>query len=164
MPRLTTALTATAAALLLTQCSPKPTEPAAPEAAKPVDYSYDVAVTLTPAAAAKLAGHADKLTVETLYYGNVTPQTAAMADPADGTLHLNTDKVDVDPVSQTVHMTGAGVDPAKLPFITEKKPLALVNVYASHDGKKDGLIACSVFQDYVAVAREKPVAIACDLK
>ena len=151
-------------ALVLVQCSPKPAEEAAPSASKAPDFSYDVAVTLTSAAAQKLATRGDRLTLEALYYGNVTPATASMADPADGTLHLNTDKVDVDPVSQTVHMTGAGVDPVKLPDITEQKPLALLNVYGSKAGKKDPVIACAVFQDYVAVAQEKPVAIACDVK
>lgn len=156
--------TAALAVLALVQCSPAPPETPAESSPKPVDYGYDVAVTLTPAAAQKLAARGDKLTLEVLYYGNVTPQTASMADPADGTLHLNTDKVEVEPVSQTVHMTGAGVDPARLPYITQQKPLALLNVYGSRNGKKDPVIACRVFQDYVTAAQEKPVAIPCDAK
>ena len=151
------------AAFALVQCSP-PAQDAAPVASKAVDFSYDIALTLSPEAEAKMKARGDKLTVETLYYGNVTPKTANMADPADGTLHLNIDIVEVEPASQTVHMTGAGVDPVKLPHIAGQKPLAMINVYASKGGKKVPTIACGVFQDYVAVAQEKPVALSCDLK
>ncbi|ESQ75513.1 hypothetical protein [Asticcacaulis sp. AC402] len=151
-------------AACLVQCSPKPAADAVAASSQTADFSYDVLITLTPAAEARLKTRGEKLTVETLYYGNVTPATAAMADPKDGTLHLNTDRVTVEPASQTVRMSGVGVDPVKLAYITQQKPLALINVYASKDGNKVATIACDVFQDYVAVAQEKPVKVNCDLK
>ncbi|MBW8734017.1 MAG: hypothetical protein JF571_06895, partial [Asticcacaulis sp.] len=88
--------------------------------------------------------------------------SVSLADPSDGTIHLNTDTLDIEPKDQTVHMTGEGVNTPNFDKITGKKPLVQVTVFASKAGKKDPIIACSVFQDYVVSAQGKPVAIRCD--
>ncbi len=149
--------------LALAACS-KPQD-AAPQAqaAKPASFGYDIALSITPAAAAKMAKTGDNITVFALYYGNATPASASLADPSDGTIHLNTDKVEVEAKDQTVHMTGEGVNTPNFDKITEKKPLVLINLFATKAGKKNLAIACNGFQDYVSSAQARPVAIRCDL-
>jgi hypothetical protein len=154
------------AALALVQCSPKADAPAASVAASPaaIDYSYDIALSFTPAAMEKIKARGSQMEIAALYYGNARPSTVQLADPKDGTIHLNTDKVQVEAKDQTVHMTGAGVQTENLQHITAQKPLVQLNVYSTKGGEKDGLVGCSVFQDYVESAQAKPVAIHCDLK
>jgi len=160
MTRLRKATTFAACAVLLIQCSPKPVPP---EPAKAVTYSYDIAVALTPAASAYLTSHGDDLVVTALYYGNPTSQTASLADVKDGTIHLNTDKVELEGKPQTFHMTGAGVDPARVKFITEQKPLVLLNIFSGHAGLANKALKCTDFQDYVSVAQTSLVTLKCDM-
>ncbi len=158
-------ITVSVCGLALAACSPKPAETSADnsQASKPEGYGYDVALTFTPAAAAKVAQRGDKVTIAALYYGNATPASVALADAKDGTIHLTTDLVETDASDHPVHMTGAGANVPNLQYITQKKPLVQLNIYASKAGKKDPVIACSVFQDYVASAQLAPVAIHCDV-
>ncbi len=151
----------TIASLGLVQCSPKPA--AAPEAPKAVSYSYDIAIALTPAAATKLTATKDGLIITALYYGNPTSQTVSLADAKDGTIHMNTDKLELEGKAQDVHMTGAGVDPVRVKSITEQKPLVLLNVYSGHDGATDKRLTCTDFQDYVSVAQDSKITIKCDV-
>lgn len=149
--------------LALAACS-KPESAAAPaEAQKPAGFGYDVALSFTPAAVEKVTKRGDAVTISALYYGNATPASVSLADPSDGTIHLNTDTLAVEPKDQTVHMTGDGVKVPNFDKITGKKPLVQLTVFASKAGKKDPAIACSVFQDYVASAQAAPVKIRCDV-
>jgi hypothetical protein len=153
-------------AMALVQCSPKADTSAASTAASPaaIDYGYDIALTFTPAALEKIKARGSQMEISALYYGNARPSTVQLADPKDGTIHLNTDTLQVEAKDQTVHMTGAGAQTENLKHITGQKPLALINIYSTKDGKKDGLIGCGVFQDYVESAQARPVAIHCDVK
>lgn len=157
-------LAATAvSALALCQCSPK-TETAATSSsttsAAP-SFAYDIALDFTPAALAAVKAKGQKVTVSVMYYGNVTPASQALADPKDGTLHLNTDVVQIDAANQTVHMTGAGANAPHLKDITGKKPLALLVVYAGKSPDTSS-IRCTDFQDYVSSAQQSPVTLHCD--
>ncbi len=150
-------------ALALCQCSPK-TETAAPaasSAAQAPSFAYDITLSFTPAAIAAVQAHKQKVTVSVMYYGNVTPASQALADPKDGTLHLNTDVVEVEPANQTVHMTGAGANAPHLKDITGQKPLALLIVYAGKSPDTSS-IRCTDFQDYVSSAQQSPVTLKCD--
>lgn len=154
------------AALALVQCSPKADAPAASSAAAPaaVNYSYDIALSFTPAALETIKSRGSQMEISALYYGNARPSTVQLADPKDGTIHLNTDVLQVEAKDQTVHMTGAGAQVENLQHITGQKPLVLINIYSTKGGKKDGRIGCGVFQDYVESAQAKPVAIQCDVR
>lgn len=152
------------AALALVQCSPKADAPPASAVPAAVDYSYDIALSFTPAAIEKIKARGSQMEISALYYGNARPSTVQLADPKDGTIHLNTDTLQVEAKDQTIHMTGAGAQTENLQHITGQKPLVLINIYSTKGGKKDGLIGCDVFQDYVESAQAKPVAIHCDLK
>ncbi len=158
-------LAATAvSALALCQCSPKADTTATSSSAAPAaapSFAYDVTLDLTPAAIAAVKAKKQKVTVSVMYYGNVTPASQALADPKDGTLHLNTDVMQVDPANQTVHLTGAGANVPHLKDITGQKPLALLIVYAGKSPDTSS-IRCTDFQDYVASAQQSPVTLHCD--
>ena len=154
---------AAASAVLLCQCSPK-ADTAAPSSAAPAaapSFAYDVSLDFTPAALAAVKAKKQKVTLSVMYYGNVTPASQALADPKDGTLHLATDVVQVDPGNQTVHMTGAGANVPNLKNITARKPLALLIVYAGKSADASS-IRCTDFQDYVSTAQQSPVTLHCD--
>ena len=156
-------LTAVAAsAVMLCQCAPK-TDTAASSSAAPAapSFAYDITLAFTPAALAAVKAHQQKVTVSVMYYGNVTPASQALADPKDGTLHLNTDVVTVEAANQTVHMTGAGANAPHLKDITGHKPLALLIVYAGKSPDTSS-IRCTDFQDYVETAQQSPVTLKCD--
>lgn len=157
-------LAATAAsALALFQCSPKTetTATPSPAASAAPSLAYDINLDFTPAAVAAVKAKRQKVTVEVLYYGNTTPASQALADPKDGTLHLNTDILQVDAANQTVHMTGAGADVPHLKDIAARKPLALLTVYAGKSPDASP-IHCTDFQDYVSSAQQNPVTLHCD--
>ena len=157
--------TVAASAVLLCQCSPKtatsPADTAASSSAAPPSFAYDITLDFTPAALAAVKAHNEKVTVSVMYYGNVTPASQALADPKDGTLHLNTDVAQVDAANQTVHMSGAGANAPHLKDITAQKPLALLVVYAGKSADTSS-IRCTDFQDYVATAQQSPVTLHCD--
>jgi hypothetical protein len=157
-------LAATAiSALALCQCSPKAdTPPASSTAAAAPSIDYDFTLALTPAAIEAVKARKQKVTVEVLYYGNVTPASSALADPKDGTLHLNTYKMDVEPANQTVHMSANAADMPHLKDITGQKPLALLIVYAGQSPQTSS-IHCTDFQDYVSSAQQNPVTLKCDV-
>ena len=151
------------AALGLTQCSPKPADAPASAASAAVSYAYDVDFELTPAAAVKLKQTGAKVSVTALYFGHPTPEGASQAG-ADYTIHFNMDTVPVTPENQTVHMTGAGIDLSKLPVITQRKPLVLVDAVATVKPGGKNLLTCADFEDYITVAQEQPVKLVCDVK
>ncbi|MGZ3306230.1 MAG: hypothetical protein ACXU8U_10265 [Asticcacaulis sp.] len=146
---------------VLCQCS-RPQEPAssASAGAAPPNLVMDFKITLTPEALARVKAHKQKLTATALYYGNARPSSASLADKSDGTIHLSLFTIPLEPMNQTVHMNGKGIDPAMLDTISGRKPLVLINVFS---GAKvdDTQIQCTSFQDYVTAAEEKPVEIQC---
>lgn len=155
---------ASLAVLALAACSKsEQPAPAPAETPKAANFAYDIALSFTPAAVEKVTKRGDKVTIVALYYGNATPSSVSLADPSDGTIHLNTDHIDVEPKDQTVHMTGVSVNTPNFDKIVEKKPLVQITVIGTKAGKKDPVIACSVFQDYVTSAQAAaPVKIRCD--
>lgn len=142
------------ALLSLAACSPKPSETPAPASAKPVDFAYDIALHIKPEAAAKVK----TLTISAKYYGLPVPETMHLAN-AGGAIEFNTDTVTVEAKDQTVHMTGDGMPKDRVKDINTGSPLVQITVT-----DKAGRIGCSVFQDYVKTAQEKPVGIWCGLK
>ena len=147
-------ITASLMALPLIQCSPKPAETPPAAAPKPVDFAYDIALHIKPEAATKT----EYLTISAKYYGLPVPETMHLAN-AGGAIEFNTDTVEVETKDQTVHMTGDGMPKDRIKDINTGSPLVQITVK-----DKAGRIGCSVFQDYVKTAQQKPVDIWCGLK
>lgn len=141
-------------ALPLIQCSPKPAEAPPPVAAKPADFAYDIALHIKPEAADTLK----QVTIAAKYYGLPRPETANQATAA-GVIEFSTETVKVSATDQNVHMTGAGMPKDRVKDITGGAPLVQITVKDT-----SGRIGCSVFQDYVKTAQQKPVDIWCSLK
>jgi len=143
---------AIAALLVLAGCSPKPAEtPVAASSAARADFSYSIALHIKPEAATL----AKTLTVSARYYGLPVPETMHLAN-AGGAIEFNTDTVEVEAKDQTVHMTGDGMPKDRVKDINTGSPLVQITVK-----DKAGRIGCTVFQDYVKTAQEKPVGIWC---
>ncbi|ESQ75512.1 hypothetical protein [Asticcacaulis sp. AC402] len=145
--------------LALVQCSPQ-----SGEESKPTSLRSTVELKLTPAAVAKLKATGETAVLDALYFGIVTQETASMADPKDGTIHLGTDLYDLPPkASQTVRLTAKSVDPAKFDLISQGRPILRVAAYASKDGQRVETLSCHDYQDYVDVVQKQAVTLRCDL-
>lgn len=153
--------------LLLCACQRKP----APPPVAPVDmktppapvepYGFDIALTLSPAARAKLERIHEKVEVAAMYSGLPTETGQSKADDV-GQVDLGADRVQVEPAATTVHVSGAGLDKAKLQYVNGD-PLVLVNIYTARKAAKDNLLDCGIFEDTVKKAQAAPVAISCKL-
>ena len=134
------------------------------DAAEPASLRSTVEVRLTPAAVAKLTSKGEKAVAEAFYFGIVTQDTASMADPQDGTIHLGKDLYDL-PLQdvQTVHLTAKAVDPARLDLVAQGKPIVRLEAYATKDGQRVKTMLCNDYQDYVEAAQKQVVTLRCDL-
>lgn len=159
MPRASTLLKASIAAgaavatgLLLSQCgSPKK------EA-----YGFDVALTFTPAATAKLKALGKPAVVDAFYYGLPTPATAGKVDE-DGHITLGQNFTTADGQNQTVSLTGNAVDPAMLDKIKDKAVSVTVRAYLDPTAGVANVLNCSQFDGPLTNAQTKAVTISCDV-
>ena len=149
--RLTLSQAALGAALLLCQCG-----------AKPAANSYDVAVTFTPGATARLQALGDKAEVSGYYYGAPTDAVKSLVNEA-GEIELGEDQSDIDPSSQTVHIAGKAIDPVAVTKVAAPGARVRVTVYTVRKTTDLDPLACTSFDDLVATAHAKPVAISCDV-
>ena len=141
--------------LMLSQCGGKPKAPAQ-------DFGYAVAVSFTPAAAAKMKTLGQKATVEAYYYGAPTQAEKSKVNE-DGQIDLGMDMSDIDATSQTVKLTGNGIDQTRLSSLSDGKPSVTVRVYSSTTAGTPNQLACTAFNGTVEAAKAAPVAITCDI-
>ena len=127
-------------------------------------FAFTLAVTFTPAAAAKLQAMGEKVTVSAMYFG--TPSDAASAaSKADemGQLDMGRDAVEIAPANTTVTISGNGLQTELMPDLADGKPSVLVNVFSARKVATNNLLDCGIFEDYITVAQQTPATIACDL-
>jgi len=150
-----------AAALAATAVS-APTRSATPDWA--TSPAFQVAVSLSPKAAARLAHPRETVIVSAYVYGEATPRGVR--------LHLADEMDQIDfGKEQTVELPGAGVarlagvryDRNKLVYLIDRKLLVLVNVYSGRRSSPDNLLDCGIFQDSVDLAAQAPIPIRCKL-
>ncbi len=152
---------------LLCACQRKPATPlvapidmkAPPAPVEP--YGFDIALSLSPAAKAKLERIHEKIEAGAYYYGMPNAEGKKHADE-EGQIDLGSDKPQADPDATTIHVSGASFDTAKLSEL-DGDPLVLVNVYTARKAAKDNLLDCGIFEDTVRKAKVAPVNIACKL-
>ena len=152
-------ITAMAAlALTLCQCD-KIRLPGAKPAA---NYATTVALTLTPAALAKLTAVKDQVAIEATYYAYPNHDNTAKADNL-GQISLGDDKLSVDPTAKTVPMPGTGLDTKSLPE-TSGDPVVLFSAYSiTIDGAQDELLECSNARGAISKFQAGPAQITCDV-
>ena len=152
--------------VVLTQCGPQPMDRATTTTSTtpgtPSDYPYDVRISFTPRAKAKITRLHEKVSVIAYYSGRPTPEGKAKADDM-GQINLGIEAPVVDAVDQTVHMTGRQIDADLLPYVVDRHPAVLVNAATSRQAVSDNLLDCSLFEGDIRDAQVNPIAISCDL-
>ncbi|MDB5438646.1 MAG: hypothetical protein JWM33_1073 [Caulobacteraceae bacterium] len=145
---------------LLSACSPKTASPPpAAEASAPTAYGYDIKLSFSPEAAARMKGLNQKITIGNEFYGDATPAAKAKADKG-GQLEMGMENTEVEAVDQTVHVTAKTLNLAALPDIIDQKPSVLITVASGPNGANQ--LSCGVFQDHISVAQTQPVDMHCE--
>lgn len=122
-------------------------------------YAFSIDVTLTPAAAQKLASLHETVAVQAFYAG--LPAPGVQATP-DGEVDLGSEKMEFTPPQGHVTFTGSVISANDLKTITGK-PRVLINVFSGRHAAPDNLLDCTIFEDEIAVAQAKTPHITCDL-
>jgi len=162
------ALIAVSAAALtgVNACAPKPVVApvavAVAAASEAIARPFDLALTLTPAAAEKLKAMGESVALSAYYYGDARIDAAEHANEVD-LIDLGDELIDVAPVNGITRFKGEGIDPAKFVWIEGGKPSVLINVYTARKVAPDNLVSCGIFQDLIDVAQKEPIKIDCDL-
>jgi len=98
-----------------------------------------------------------------MYYGEPLPEVAETMTEADGPFYVvGTYETIVDPVDQTISVSGAGVDTAKLVNLTGA-PVVNVNIFTSRTKHPENIITCTLIDGEVAELRAKPPATLCEM-
>lgn len=124
-------------------------------------YGFDVQLTLTPRTAEKLAGMGEMVTVSAVYHGEPKPGVVLDEEGMMG-VALGEDRQDVKPENQLVVVTGKGFDEKAMADV-EGPPQILLNIYSARKAHQDNIIWCGIYEGPVEMARQKPIAISCDL-
>ncbi len=127
--------------------------------AAPADYALTVDVTLSPKAAVLLKSRNEAVAVMANYYG----------DPIPAKMYLNTDEGGIGIGTEFVTIAGAGraaiagteVMAGRVGWV--KSIMVLINVTSARHADRNNLLDCDVFEDTLAKARARPIAIFCRL-
>lgn len=155
--------------LLLTQCDaaqkaartavknviekPNPENPA---------VAFDVAIEMTPAAAARFKATGDSILVDVAYYGY---PTEAARDKVNSLkqIGLGQEKASAIATSTKVHIPGGGLNQKAVADIVDGNIMVLVDGYSiTPDGDGDNQVRCGYYRDRLELARTKAV-IKCDI-
>ena len=140
------------------QAAPVPVAQAQPGPAP----AFQVVITLSPAAAAKLASTGQTITVPAEFYGNPISEHERMADQG---------RLDLAPEEDVV-LTGAGtasfptpqIDQSKLSLVEGGQVEVAIDVSSGNHTTQDNLLDCDTFMDQtLQVAAASPIQLHCKL-
>lgn len=142
--------------------APAPAEPVEPAgAAGELDVMFELG--FSEYAAMRLAELGETVTVSAMYFGTPVPAVAEAMTEADGPVYVvGTFEATVNPVDQTITISGAGIDAAKLANL-EGAPKLNVNIFTSRTKHPDNLIDCTLIDGEVGELRAKPPATLCEM-
>jgi len=145
----------TIAATFLLTCS----APAASQG----DMGFDVKVTLSRKAAAKLAAEKEGIVVFASYYGDPKPSAEKHADEI-GQIDLTPqdEEVEISGAGGRAHISGAIVDAKRLDWLAGPVKVN-VNVASARKSSSDNLLDCDFIDGPLADVRETPVTLHCYL-
>ena len=152
MTRLALALFALAAPAVAQRAPPAP----------PVIQPLTVEVTLSPAAATRMAAIREGITVGATFYGEATPAARQFADQT-GQIGFGREEVTLPGRNGSATIIGRGMTDAKLNLLKERTLQVLITAYSARRTTQNNLLDCSIFKDSVAVATPAPVRITCKL-
>lgn len=145
----------------LVGCSPAPVPTVDALARVKTAHGFDVQLTMTGRAAERLTAIGEMVTVSVVYHGEPKPGVVLAEEGMIGVV-LGEERVDVTPDTRDVVVTGAGFDEKAMADV-QGEPQVLLNVHTARKAHQDNLIWCGLYEGPVAMAREKPIAISCDL-
>ncbi len=122
-------------------------------------YAFSVDVTLTPAAARKLASIHETVAVQAFYAG--LPAPGAQATPG-GEVDLGSEKLELTPPQGRATFTGSVISDRDLKTISGK-PRVLINVFSGRHAAPDNLLDCTIFEAEIAAAQTRTPHITCDV-
>lgn len=132
----------------------------APVLAGDMAFGFAVDLTLSPKAAALLKARHEGIVVSAMYSGDPLPAWTRKADE-EGMIDLGNEIVTVAGVAGRATITGNKVLRAHLAWA--KNIQVLINVYSARRSSQDNLLDCGIFEDTVAKAQARPIAISCKL-
>lgn len=137
------------------------TEPVVTNALGEHDVMFELG--FTEYALMRLAELGETVTVSGIYYGDPVPEVAAAMTEADGPVYVvGSFEKTLEPVNQTVTVSGAGIDSAKLANLLAG-PKLNVNIFTARTKHPENLITCTLVDEGVAELRAKPPASLCEM-
>ncbi len=137
----------------------------APARAAPADTvagpSFEVVVSLTPAATARLANPKETIVVDAEFYG--LPISAQQRAALQGRLDVAPEQMQEIPGAGAAKFAAPQYDKSKLSEVEGGVVGVAIEVYSGRGSSPDNLLACDFFEDTIALAASKPVAIHCKL-
>ncbi|WP_033839129.1 hypothetical protein [Mesorhizobium loti] len=121
-------------------------------------YFYDVEISLSPEAMARMKSLHRQVTLANHFYGDASPEAAARLNLKPfSELDIGTETIPVAVANQTVHVTGAPVTANKLADIVGQKPSVLVQIFSGSNtpGANDNQLHCDFFQEQITLAQSQ---------
>jgi hypothetical protein len=141
-----------------------PDVPAAPPTTQ--KSGFDVAISLSPKAAAKLAAMHESIAISADYYGEATDEAIKRhLDNHQGEVNLGAgeERHEIPGTGGTSHFVPPPGDPEKLKYVTGGKMKVLINVFTARHVSEDNLLDCGLFEDTVELAERDTIKISCKL-
>jgi hypothetical protein len=125
------------------------------------NFAFDVQVSLSPKAAAKLAALSESIVIAATYSGEPVPSAEKHANQI-GQIDLGAEHAEIPGKSATVHISGDKLKRERLAWI--RGPVLLnVNVYSARRSGPDNILSCDFFDGNLRDAAAKPPALHCAL-
>ncbi|MER9061415.1 hypothetical protein [Mesorhizobium sp. M0698] len=155
MKRYGSSLAMTIAASVLLAC-------AVPATAQ-TDMSFDVNVTLSKKAAAKLAADKERIVVFASYYGDPKRSAEKHANEV-GQIDLTPqdEEVEIAGTAGHAHVSGAKVDAKRLDWLAGPANVN-VNIASARKSSPDNLLSCDFIDGSLSDVQRKPVTLHCGL-
>jgi hypothetical protein len=135
--------------------------PPAMAAAAPAP-AFQVIVTLSPAAAARIAATGQTITVPAEFYGVPSNEQARMAD--EGRLDLAPEQDVVLQGAGTANFTAPQIDQSKLGSVEGGQVDVAIDISSGNHTTQNNLLMCATFMDTsLTVAEAKPIQLNCKL-
>lgn len=123
--------------------------------------AFAVVVSLSAKAAARLANPKETILVTANFYG--VPKSEKQRMELQGRLDLAPEQDMEMPGPGVARFAGPQYDKNKLALVEPGAPILAIEVVSGRHSSPDNLLDCTFFEDSLAVAASKPVAVSCKL-
>lgn len=125
------------------------------------DLGFDIDISLSPAAEARLAATHEGISLSAAYYGTPRPGHENQANEA-GLLDLGSEDIDLPDDMRSARVTGGTVDAERLRLI-DGGAMVNVNVFSSRRHDDDNILDCDFIDGAVSDLASRPVHLRCFL-